>query len=107
MDTSADRAVGYRHKAAILRALARQTRFPDAARDLVRLADGFDKLAERVEEWSSLFPFDGGRRLRRVIVKDPVDAMHLVDDAVCHPIKEIVGERIGGSRHTIDRGDSP
>lgn len=52
MDDSTTRAVGYRHKAAILRAFARQTRFPDAARELVQLAEGFDRLAERVEQWS-------------------------------------------------------
>src|SRR4051794_38533712 len=37
----------------------------------------------------TLFPLDRARRLRRVIVDDAVDAVHLVDDAGRTPAQEL------------------
>jgi hypothetical protein len=39
----------YRNQAAMLRALAFQTRYPESRARVLALADSFDKLAERVE----------------------------------------------------------
>ena len=38
----------------MLRALARQTRFPDSRARLIALADSFDRLADRVETWETI-----------------------------------------------------
>jgi hypothetical protein len=38
----------------MLRALARQTRFPDSRARLIALADSFDRLADRVETWETM-----------------------------------------------------
>ena len=44
----------YRAHAEMLRALARQTRFPDSRARLIALADSFDRLADRVETWGTI-----------------------------------------------------
>ena len=44
----------YRSHAEMLRALARQTRFPDSRARLIVLADSFDRLADRVETWETI-----------------------------------------------------
>ena len=41
----------YREKAARLRDLARQTRFPESRAELLELAEKFERLAEQVETW--------------------------------------------------------
>jgi hypothetical protein len=47
------RVAEYRGHAKMLRALARQTRFPDTRARLIALADSFDTLADRVETWET------------------------------------------------------
>lgn len=42
----------YREKAARLRDLARQTRFPECRAELLALAESFERLAEQVEAWN-------------------------------------------------------
>ena len=54
-DVEAKSRVGeYRSHADMLRALARQTRFPDSRARLIALADSFDRLADRVETWEGM-----------------------------------------------------
>jgi hypothetical protein len=48
------RVAEYRGHAKMLRALARQTRFPDSRARLIALADSFDRLADRVETWETM-----------------------------------------------------
>jgi hypothetical protein len=48
------RVAEYRGHAGMLRALARQTRFPDSRARLIALADSFDTLADRVETWETM-----------------------------------------------------
>ena len=48
------RVAEYRGQAGMLRALARQTRFPDSRARLIALADSFDRLADRVETWETI-----------------------------------------------------
>jgi len=48
------RIAEYRGHAKMLRALARQTRFPDSRARLIALADSFDRLADRVETWETM-----------------------------------------------------
>ena len=48
------RVAEYRGHAELLRALARQTRFPDSRARLIALADSFDTLADRVETWEAM-----------------------------------------------------
>jgi hypothetical protein len=48
------RIAEYRGHAKMLRALARQTRFPDSRTRLIALADSFDRLADRVETWETV-----------------------------------------------------
>jgi len=48
------RVAEYRGHAETLRALARQTRFPDSRARLIVLADSFDRLAEGVETWETI-----------------------------------------------------
>src|SRR6478672_10123029 len=52
-----------------------------------------------------LFPFNRARWLRRIVVDDPVDALHLIDDAGCDPAEECGVERINVRGHAIERGD--
>ncbi len=51
------------------------------------------------------FPLDGARGLRRDVVGHPVDARHLVDDALRHHLEHVVGNPgpVGG--HRIVAGD--
>lgn len=51
MTEAEERAGEYRDKAETLRDLARQTRSPDCGRELLALAEAFEKLAERVGVW--------------------------------------------------------
>ena len=48
------RVAEYRGHAKMLRALARQTRFPESRARLIALADSFDRLADRVETWERM-----------------------------------------------------
>src|SRR5689334_15074414 len=54
--------------------------------------------------WRS-FPFDGGGRLRRYVVHDPVHLAHLVDYAARHASQDVVGylRPVGG--HAIHGRD--
>src|SRR6266478_7209630 len=52
-----------------------------------------------------LLPLDGGRRLRRDVVHDPVHTLHLVDDAAREPGEEIAGQPRPVGRHAVARGD--
>jgi hypothetical protein len=45
------RSEHYRDVADSLRRLARQTQFSDVRRDLVELADSFERMAEFTEKW--------------------------------------------------------
>jgi hypothetical protein len=54
-----------------------------------------------------LLPLDRPRRLRRDVVRHPVDPAHFVDDAVGDPPQERVLERVVIGRHPVGRGDSP
>jgi hypothetical protein len=50
-DDHESRSEHYRDVAASLRRLARQTQFSDVRRDLVELADSFERMAEFTEKW--------------------------------------------------------
>src|SRR6266550_9054496 len=54
-------------------------------------ADGMSRLG------SSLFPFDGSRRLRANVVDDPVDSLDLIDDPARNPPEHVgwEGEPVG------------
>ena len=52
-----------------------------------------------------LFPFDGRRRLRRDVVANAVDTLHLVDDVVRDLGKELVGQVSPVGSHGIGAGD--
>jgi len=54
VDEQKSRVAEYRGHAEMLRALARQTRFPDGRARLIALADSFDRLADRVETWETM-----------------------------------------------------
>jgi hypothetical protein len=51
MPEADERVEDYRDRAATLRSLARQTRSPDTRRELLALAEQFEKLAARVAAW--------------------------------------------------------
>jgi hypothetical protein len=53
-DEHKSRVAEYRGHADMLRAIARQTRFPDSRARLIALADSFDRLADRVEIWETM-----------------------------------------------------
>jgi hypothetical protein len=44
-------AGGYLSRAATLRRLARETRYPDVRERLLLMAAGFERLADQVEKW--------------------------------------------------------
>jgi hypothetical protein len=46
-------AVDYLSRAATLRRLARETRYPDVRARLLLLAVGFERLADQVEKWEN------------------------------------------------------
>src|SRR5947209_76198 len=50
-------------------------------------------------------PFDGSRRLGRIIIDDAIDALNLVDDAGRHPAQEGSVEWVDVGGHAIERGD--
>jgi hypothetical protein len=50
-DDHQSRSEHYRDVADSLRRLARQTQFADVRRDLVELADSFERMAEFTEKW--------------------------------------------------------
>jgi len=53
---------------------------------------------------TTLVPFDRSRRLRGDVVDDPVDTLHLVDDARRHSADEAHVERIEIRGHSAGRG---
>src|SRR5918998_1624542 len=52
-----------------------------------------------------LLPLNRPGRLRRDVVGDPVDALHLVDDAGGDPAEEAHVEGVEIRRHAVDGGD--
>ena len=54
---------------------------------------------------SSLLPLNGTRRLRRDIVRHPVDALDFVDDAVRHASEQLIGQPRPVRRHAIGAVD--
>src|SRR3546814_10757183 len=54
---------------------------------------------------ASLFPFDRARGLRRIVVDDAVDALHLVDDARRAAAEEARVEGVDVGGHAVGRGD--
>src|SRR4051812_17911962 len=52
----------------------------------------------------TLFPLDRPGRLRRIVVDDPVDAVHLVDDAGRDPAEEAGVEGVDVGGHSVDAG---
>jgi len=53
-DDHHSRSEHYRDVAASLRHLARQTQFTDVRRDLLELADSFERMAEFTEKWTPI-----------------------------------------------------
>src|SRR6266550_1007039 len=62
-------------------------------------ADGMSRLG------SSLFPFDGSRRLRANVVNDPVDSLDLINDSTRNPPEHVVREREPVSSHAVGAGN--